>query len=1228
MALMLTKVAGTLRVPSAATVQLAERWIAGSGFSSVAARVRFNRRVACVCFCLLIGQLLAANAGAATIWMAGVAKEKITPEIPMWMAGYAGRPSPAREKIHDLWVKALAMQDATGQRAVLVTMDITGVDRRFSLAVREELKEKYRLERRQIALCSSHTHSGPVTSDRFTFVFGLDEGFHQRRLDFLTLLHEKIVTVVGKALQRLAPCELASGNGSATFACNRRNNGELEVVRLREEGNLRGPVDFDVPVLSVRSEDDKLLAVVFGYACHGTTLGPSNLKWSGDYAGHAQLLLEQAHPGCTALYWAGCGGDQNPGPRREQKHVERHGRELSETIQTVLKKTMRTIVGPLATSYEEIELPFAELPTRKQLEEEAASGQGGMARRARFILHRIDNGHALEPTYPYPVQVWRLGRDLLFVTLGGEAVVDYALRLKQELGEERTWIASYANDVMAYIANQRVLREGGYEGRTSIMVYGLPAPWGPQIEPLIVDSVHRQVKTLGAAPRAPSGRIIAFEGTAGVLDPQRWYVSGAMNTTHLRGAGRQGEGSWALSTTGDGSDPDFLPNVQGSAIDANTSVAWGPFFTLKDELSPGAQITLQIAGGSKPWSDSPNNGPTGLALWDLAANDFARNRTGKVIYAACRTNGFDFERRSLSLAGFAGKRLGLVVVDRAAQSWAWTSVDNITLPHDSFTYSDKRHHLVTIVNDFDDAKSLDKWTGDVDSFQLGGTEPDNRTPLSINQNVSVLAPGFPEDTGYLSSHSRTQGNEATGTLKSPTFALQGDLLEFFLAGTGGAGARFELVAEDGKVLATVHPAVTRFTYHFWRIEKPWRGTNAYVRLVDNSTTGYIGVDAVRVLQFDIDDEANAGLESGGTAKQTNVTRPNATLSSKQGSVPVSASKKVAQELPRPDAPKPTAPIAPERRDEKPAVALVSRVVDNRSGGKTVIHPSITYSFSTQRLSGEIRPNLPKPGVVRCRHKPTNFDVLPEIPQHALLMPEWLLKPGNGRKGLFWAPLRARPTVSVDGGSILFHVDADQTEDWNMDITFRYTPERDWIDFEYRIIPHKAIKDFELFIASYFTEEMESTWVSAATDDGEQFRKIECRNTIPWGSVYTVARDAKAKANLQDGRWQLPPREAGEDLWQEYFFKRPILTAMRESTGLAAVTMVDPAVCSLLAGQHHIIETAHDFALATDLVPEQPFVGRARVVIRKIGRFPAAKKQIDEMWDRFETYLHGPVRPDE
>jgi len=250
----------------------------------------------------------------------------------------------------------------------------------------------------------------------------------------------------------------------------------------------------------------------------------------------------------------------------------------------------------------------------------------------------------------------------------------------------------------------------------------------------------------------------------------------------------------------------------------------------------------------------------------------------------------------------------------------------------------------------------------------------------------------------------------------------------------------------------------------------------------------------------------------------------------------------------------------------------------------------TTEVETSDLVCQIRPDLPKPGVVRCRYKPTGYEVVPDVPNQALLMPEWLLKPGAGRQGIFWGPLNAEPDVKVEEGSVVFSVAAEQTQDWNMDVTFRYTPRRDWIDFTCRIVPHAAIRDFEFFFASYITEDMESTWVSAAMPDGEVFRKLDNRQTKPWGPPYTITRDARARAYLSDGRWNLTGAEASRELWQDFFFHRPILVAMNESTGLAAVTMVDPQVCSLLGGQHHEIETAHDFTFCGDLQPDQPFCG--------------------------------------
>ena len=76
--------------------------------------------------------------------------------------------------------------------------------------------------------------------------------------------------------------------------------------------------------------------------------------------------------------------------------------------------------------------------------------------------------------------------------LGGEVVVDYALRLKAEHGP--IWIAGYTNDVMAYIPSRRVLLEGGYEGVGAMVYYGLPTAWAPVVEERIAEEVTRQLR--------------------------------------------------------------------------------------------------------------------------------------------------------------------------------------------------------------------------------------------------------------------------------------------------------------------------------------------------------------------------------------------------------------------------------------------------------------------------------------------------------------------------------------------------------------------------------------------------------------------------------------------------------------------------------------------------------------------------------------------------------------
>ncbi len=426
-------------------------------------------------------------------YKAGTAKVVITPDAGVWMAGYASRNKPAEGKVHDLYAKALALEDGKGQRLVLVTTDLIGLPRPLSEAVAREIEQRTKLPRERLMLTSSHTHCGPVLRGNLIDMYDLSPEQKEKLEKYADDLRGKLVQVVVDALAGLKPARLAVGQGTARFAVNRRQPTEKGVIN----GYFPfGPVDHVVPVLKVTTSDGKLKALAFGYTCHNTTM--AFYQWCGDYAGYAQAYLEERHPEAVALFWAGCGGDANPLPRTKIELCQKYGKELADAVDAVQEGAMRPVGGDFRATYATIALPLGPLPSREQLLGDALSKNKALKARAERLLKTLDNGGKLEDNYPhYPVQVWRLGESVVWIALGGEVVVDYALRLKRELaapseggGPGGLWVTAYANDVMAYIPSKRVLLEGGYEADSSMIYYGLPTKWAPEIEEKIVGKVH------------------------------------------------------------------------------------------------------------------------------------------------------------------------------------------------------------------------------------------------------------------------------------------------------------------------------------------------------------------------------------------------------------------------------------------------------------------------------------------------------------------------------------------------------------------------------------------------------------------------------------------------------------------------------------------------------------------------------------------------------------------
>ena len=239
---------------------------------------------------LAVGRVMAADEPE---WRVGLAQGKITPERPLFLAGYASRNKPFEKIETDLYVKALVLEDREGHRAVLVTSDLIGFTAAVAEPICQRIQAKTGLKREQILLNASHIHTGPALSLDPKPTDGRAPGDVQRTVEYTRQLLDKVVEVVVKAAAQREPARLSWGTGVAHFVMNRRQFTPTGVVL---GANPRGLADRSVPILRIDAPDGKPRAILFGAAVHNTTLRAQHNFVCGDYAGYAQAWFRRNIP--------------------------------------------------------------------------------------------------------------------------------------------------------------------------------------------------------------------------------------------------------------------------------------------------------------------------------------------------------------------------------------------------------------------------------------------------------------------------------------------------------------------------------------------------------------------------------------------------------------------------------------------------------------------------------------------------------------------------------------------------------------------------------------------------------------------------------------------------------------------------------------------------------------------------------------------------------------------
>ena len=416
----------------------------------------------------------------------------ITPPMGTFLSGYSSRTKPSTSVYHPLRAVVSVLSDGR-TRACLVSAEWLGFYDRAEEA-RVRIAEATGIDAGHIFLFGTHTHYGPsvrrdIDTRRKCFV---DEEYVSRTL-------EAISKAALTASESMRPVQLSGGRGWCGFAASRRMPDGSGAVAWTP--TLDAPHDHEVPVIVAKSESGELSQILFSYACHPTSGGGELNEIGGDYPGFSLDYLETVFSGCSPLFLLGCAGDQKPNavyPDKpgfrplEVEETKELGNRLGKAVmQVVQSDALCPIKGLLKINQRGLDLKF-DPADGQTIDHSLHSSHEYIRGWAEHLASMKKQGLPWPESIPFEVQTLVIGESLALVALSGETTVEYALRLKRELGTryENVVVLGYANHIIGYVPVQRQIPEGGYEviGSNQHMLY--PGPFAAGTEEQICEAVQ------------------------------------------------------------------------------------------------------------------------------------------------------------------------------------------------------------------------------------------------------------------------------------------------------------------------------------------------------------------------------------------------------------------------------------------------------------------------------------------------------------------------------------------------------------------------------------------------------------------------------------------------------------------------------------------------------------------------------------------------------------------
>jgi len=403
---------------------------------------------------LLIGAILFNNicssAGRAAL-KGGVAKINITPPIGIWLSGYGRRDKPSDDIVDELYAKALVLDD--GQNTIaIVSADLVGIPLEITNQIRGIVKEKPGIPEKNVLICATHTHYGPMIRQRKIYDnLAVDKSYVQ------TLIKKTAGSVL-IAYKNMKEVKIGAVKGQVPeIVYNRRTkmpDGSVRVtwgIPYNESEVTFGPTEPEVCVLRIEDMSGEIIGSLVNFACHPTS-GSIFPDWlysvSADFPGQTTRVVEQMEGG-ICLFTQGTGGNMAAITRLHERKKPRlqMGNALGGEVLRRLQFISTSGDVTLKSLRKNIRFP-----TKKTLPDDSIMDDD-----------KFKNDLTTE------IQVFKVG-DIYILGLPGEVLVEIGLEIKKRASIENLFIISLSNDVCGYVCHSQAYEEGGYESTTATIL--------------------------------------------------------------------------------------------------------------------------------------------------------------------------------------------------------------------------------------------------------------------------------------------------------------------------------------------------------------------------------------------------------------------------------------------------------------------------------------------------------------------------------------------------------------------------------------------------------------------------------------------------------------------------------------------------------------------------------------------------------------------------------------